>query len=97
MMCHTGFNADVAMLILLASVVVMNNVCMLMGPTSGWSETKEYHLLLQFQLPYTKDIIEYVLGRCENLVGVMVFGHKSRQHPTMVVQKILPKVSDSEQ
>jgi hypothetical protein len=96
MMCLAGFLPDVAMLILLASVIVMD-MCMLMGPTSGWSETKEYHLLLQFQLPYTKDIIEYVLGRCENLVGVMVFGHKSRQHPTMVVQKILPNVSDSEQ
>jgi hypothetical protein len=50
MMCHAGFHADVAMLILLASVIVMD-VCMLMGPTSGWSGTIEYRLLLQFQLP----------------------------------------------
>jgi hypothetical protein len=40
MMCHAGFHADVAMLILLASGVVMKNACMLMGPTSGWLETK---------------------------------------------------------
>jgi hypothetical protein len=41
MMCRTGFHADVVMMILLASVVVMD-VCMLMGPASGWTETKEY-------------------------------------------------------
>jgi hypothetical protein len=38
MMCHTGFFPDVGMMTLLASVAVMD-VCMLMGPTSGWSET----------------------------------------------------------
>ena len=41
MMCLAGFLPDVAMLILLASVGLMD-VCMLMGPTSGWSETQEY-------------------------------------------------------
>ncbi len=76
MMCHAGFHADVAMLILLASVVVMD-MCMLMGPASGWSDTEEYRLLSQFQLPCAKNIIEYVLGKCENLVGVMVFGQKA--------------------
>jgi hypothetical protein len=38
MMCCAGFHADVAMLILLVLVVVMD-VCMLMGPTVGWSKT----------------------------------------------------------
>ena len=41
MMCRTGFHADVVKMILLASVVVMD-VCMLMGPASGWLETEEY-------------------------------------------------------
>jgi len=36
MMTRAGFLPDVAMLILLATVVVMD-VCMLMGPASGWS------------------------------------------------------------
>jgi hypothetical protein len=70
MMCHAGFDPYVGMLILLASVVVMD-VCMLMGPTSGWSETEEYRLLSQFQFPFARTIIEYVLRKCENLVGVM--------------------------
>jgi len=48
MMCLAGFLPDVAMLILLASVGVMD-VCMLMGPASGWSETQEYCVLSQFQ------------------------------------------------
>ncbi len=47
------------------------------GPTSGWSETEEYRILLQFQLPFAKNIIAYVCRKCENLVGVMVFGHKA--------------------
>jgi hypothetical protein len=76
MMCHAGFLPDVAMLILLATVVVMNT-CMLMGPASGWSDTNEYHLLSQLQLPFAKNIIAYVLSKCENLVGVMVFGQKA--------------------
>jgi hypothetical protein len=76
MMTRAGFLPDVAMLILLATVVVMD-MCMLMGPTSGWSDTKEYHLLLQLQLPFAKNIIAYVLSKCENLVGVMVFGQKA--------------------
>ena len=76
MMRLAGFHADVAMLILLASVGVMNK-CMLMGPTSGWLETNKYHLLSQFQLPFAKNIIAYVLRKCKNLVGVMVFGHKA--------------------
>ena len=76
MMCHAGFFPDVWMMILLASVAVMD-VCMLMGPTSGWSKTEEYHLLLQFQLPFARNIIAYVLRKCKNLVGVMVFGHKA--------------------
>ena len=67
------------MMILLASVAVMD-VCMLMGPTSGWSESEEYRLLLQFQLPFAKTIIAYVLSKCENLVGVMVFGHKAARN-----------------
>ena len=46
MMCHAGFLPDVAMMILLATVVVMD-MCMLMGSTSGWSKTIEYCLLLQ--------------------------------------------------
>jgi hypothetical protein len=33
--------------------------------------------LLQFQLPFAKSIIAYVLRKCEHLVGVMVFGHKA--------------------
>ena len=76
MMTRTGFLPYVAMLILLATVVVMD-VCMLMGPASGWSETKEYHFLSQIQLPFAKNIIAYVLSKCGNLVGVMVFGHKA--------------------
>jgi hypothetical protein len=76
MMTHAGFLPDVAMLILLATVVVMD-MCMLMGPTSGWPDTKEYHLLSQLQLPFAKNIIAYVLSKCENLVGVMVFGQKA--------------------
>jgi hypothetical protein len=66
------------MLILLAM-----DMCMLMGPASGWSETKEYCFLSQFQLPFAKNIIAYVLSKCENLVGVMVFGQKA-------YDKILP-------
>jgi hypothetical protein len=50
---------------------------MLMGPASGWSDTKEYHLLSQLQLPFAKNIIAYVLSKCKNLVGVMVFGQKA--------------------
>jgi hypothetical protein len=46
MMCRAGFLPDVAMMILLATVVVMN-MCMLMGPTKGWSDTDEYLLLSQ--------------------------------------------------
>ena len=76
MMCRAGFFPDVGMTILLASVAVMD-VCMLMGPTSGWSDTEEYHLLSQFQLLFEKTIIAYVLLKCENLVGVMVFGRKA--------------------
>jgi hypothetical protein len=76
MMCCAGFLPDVAMLILLATVVVMD-VCMLMGSTSGWSETNEYDLLSQLQLPFAKNIIAYVLSKCENIVGVMVFGQKA--------------------
>ena len=78
MMCHAGFFPDVGVgiLILLASVDVMN-VCMLMGPTSGWLETKEYRLLLQFQLTFARNIIAYVLRKCKKLVGVVVFGHKA--------------------
>jgi hypothetical protein len=76
MMCLAGFLPDVAMLILLASVIVMD-MSMLMGPTSGWSETEEYRLLSQFQLPFAKNIIANVLRKCKHLVGVMVFGHKA--------------------
>jgi hypothetical protein len=47
------------MLILLATVVVMD-MCMMMGPTSGWSDTKEYILLSQLQIPLAKKIIAYV-------------------------------------
>jgi hypothetical protein len=75
-MCCAGFFPDAGMMILLASVIVMD-VCMLMGQTSGWSNTKEYCLLSQFQLPLARNIIAYVLRKCENLVGVMVFGHKA--------------------
>ena len=50
---------------------------MSMGRSSGWSETEDYCLLSQFQLPFAKNIIAYVLCKCENIVGVMVFGHKS--------------------
>ena len=50
---------------------------MLMGPTSGWSDTNEYHLLSQLQLPFANNIIACVLSKCENLVGVMVFGRKA--------------------
>jgi flagellar biosynthesis GTPase FlhF len=75
------------MLILMSSVVVMDG-CMLMGPATGWSDTKEYHYLSQFQLPFAKNIIAYVLGKCENLVGVMVFGHKASEN-------ILPWLRDN--
>ena len=47
MMCYAGFYPDVGMMILLAFVLVMD-VCMLMGPTLGRSETVEYDLLSQF-------------------------------------------------
>ena len=75
-MCYSGFYPDVGMMILLASVLVMD-ACMLMGPTLGWSETEEYDLLSQFQLPLAKNIMAYVLSKCTNLVGVMVFGGKA--------------------
>jgi hypothetical protein len=75
-MCRAGFLPDVAMMILLATVVVMD-MCMLMGPASGWSDTIEYRLLSQLQLPFAENIIAYVLRKCENLVGVMVFGQKA--------------------
>ena len=64
------------MMILLATVAVMNT-CMLMGPTSGWSETNEYRLLSQLQLSFAENIIAYVLRKCKNPVGVMVFGQKA--------------------
>ena len=64
------------------------DVCMFMGPTSGWSETEEYDYLSQFQLPFAINIIAYVLGKCENLVGVMVFGHKASEN-------ILPWLRDN--
>ncbi len=63
-------------MILLASVAMMD-VCLLMSPASGWSKTEEYRLLSQFQLPFARDIIAYVLCKCDNLIGVMVFGHKA--------------------
>ena len=63
MMCHAGFLPDVAMMILLAAVVVIMDMCMLMGPTSGWSDTNEYHLLSDLQLPFAKNIIAYVLSK----------------------------------
>jgi len=87
MMCLAGFNPYVAMLILLSSAIVIDT-CMLMGPTKGWSKTEEYHYLSQFQLPFAKNIISYVLGKCENLVGVMVFGHKASDN-------ILPWLRDN--
>ena len=59
LMCLAGFDPYVAMLILLSSAIVMN-MCMLMGPTSSWSKTKEYRVLSQFQLPFAKNIIAYV-------------------------------------
>jgi len=61
MMCLTGFDPYVAMLILLSSVIVIDT-CMLMGPTKGWLKTEEYHYLSQFQLPFAKNIVAYVLG-----------------------------------
>jgi len=75
-MTRSGFLPDVAMMILLATVVVMD-MCMLMGPAPGWLDTIEYRLLSQLQLPFAENIIAYVLGKCENLIGVMVFGHKA--------------------
>jgi len=75
-MCCAGFFPDAGMMILLASVIVMD-VCMLMGQTSGWSNTKEYCLLSQFQLTLARNIITYVLCKCKHLVGVVVFGHKA--------------------
>jgi len=74
LMCLAGFDPYVAMLILLSSVVVMN-MCTLMGPTKGWSDTEEYRYLSQFH-------------KCENLVGVMVFGHKASEN-------ILPWLRDN--
>jgi hypothetical protein len=82
-------------MLLLASVTVMD-VCMLMGPTSGWSETEEYRIILQFQLPFVKNIIAYVRRKCENLVGVGVWAQSSPQHPAMVAHEILSKDTDSE-
>jgi len=87
MMCCAGFFPDVGMMILLASVVVMD-VCMLIGPTAGWSETVEYDYLSQYQFPFARNIISYVLGKCENLVGVMMFGHKAADN-------ILPWLRDN--
>ncbi len=87
MMCLAGFDPYVAMLILLSSVIVINK-CMLMGPTKGWSKTEEHHYLSQLQVPFAKNIIAYVLGKCENLVGVMVFGHKASDN-------ILPWLCDN--
>ena len=87
LMCLAGFDPYVGMLILMSSVVVMDG-CMLMGPATGWSDTEEYRYLSQFQLPFAKNIIEYVLGKCKNLVGVMVFGHKSSEN-------ILPWLRDN--
>jgi hypothetical protein len=87
LMCLAGFDPYVAMLILLSSVVVMDT-CMLMGSSSGWSDTEEYRYLSQFQLPFAKNIIEYVLGKCKNLVGDMVFGHKASEN-------ILPWLRDN--
>ena len=87
MMCLAGFDPYVAMLILLSSVIVMDT-CMLMGPPKGWLKTEEYRYLSQFQLPFAKNIIAYVLGKCENLVGVMVFGHKASDN-------ILPWLRDN--
>jgi len=75
LMCCAGFFPDVGMMILLASVVVMN-VCMLMGPTSGWSETEEYDYLSQFQLPFVRNIIAYS-WQVRNLVGILVIGHNA--------------------
>jgi hypothetical protein len=43
-MTRAGFLPDVAMLILLATVVVMD-MCMLMGPASGWSDTMDSFLM----------------------------------------------------
>jgi flagellar biosynthesis GTPase FlhF len=37
-------------------------------------------LSFAFQLPFAKNKIEYVLGKCKNLVGVMVFGHKASEN-----------------
>ena len=45
-----------SLMILMASAIVINS-CMLIGPTTGWSDAVEYDLLLQFQLPFTKNII----------------------------------------
>jgi flagellar motor protein MotB len=92
-MCLAGFDPYVGMLILMSSVVVMDG-CMLMGPATGWSDTEEYLYLSQFQLPFAKNIIEYVLGKCKNLVGVMVFGHKSSEKRDNYNKKLLIQRSD---
>jgi hypothetical protein len=60
----------------------------LIGPTAGWSETVEYDYLSQYQFPFARNIISYVLGKCENLVGVMMFGHKAADN-------ILPWLRDN--
>ena len=65
MMCHAGFHADVAMLILLASVIVMD-VCKL-----------NIVFFCSSNSPFVKNIIAYVLSKCENLVGAMVFGREA--------------------
>jgi hypothetical protein len=46
-----------SLMIFMASAIAINS-CMLIGPTSGWSDAVEYNLLSQFQLgPLQKNII----------------------------------------
>jgi hypothetical protein len=78
MMTRAGFLPDVAMMILLATVVVMD-MCMLMGPASGWSDTIEYRLFSQLQLPLAKNIIAYVLSKCEKRRTTAIEKRKERE------------------
>ena len=51
----------------------------------GWSDTKEYSLISQYQLPFAKNIMAYVLSRCKNLWCHGVWGQSKQIHSTMVI------------
>ncbi len=56
-LCFARFFPDVAEIILLNIVLVMNSTRMLMGPSKGLWGTVKYEYLSQYQLPHAQDII----------------------------------------